>query len=96
MSDFKKAVFSLAAVGSGTILLAAVSWKYHDAICDAIATGAVFLVIAIPVLIGGIFIAATAVAVALSLWFALEWCCRKTWGVFRMAWGLFRRWRVRA
>lgn len=77
MSDFKKAVFGLAAIGSSSILLAAATWKYHDAICDAIATGAVFLVIAIPVLAGCIIIAATAFAVVLSIWFALEWCRKK-------------------
>lgn len=77
MSDFKKAVFGLAAIGSCSILFAAAMWKYHDAICDAIMTGAVFFVIAIPVLAGGIIIAATAVAVALSIWFALEWCWKK-------------------
>lgn len=77
MSDFKKAVFGLAAIGSCTLLLSAATWKYHDAICDAIATGAAVLVIAIPVLAGCIIIAATAFAVVLSIWFALEWCWKK-------------------
>lgn len=77
MSDFKKAVFGLAAIGSCSILLAAATWKYHEAICDAIAPGAAVLIIAISVLIGGIIIAAIAVAVALSIWFALEWCWKK-------------------
>lgn len=89
MSDFKKGVFATAAVCSVISLLEYARWVYGEEFWFAVTGGLMFLFAALLFLASVGFVIVTVVSVALSIWFMLEWCCRK-------AWGLFRRWRVRA
>ena len=83
MSDFKKGVFATAALCTVLSLLAYAEWFRHDAVWDAVVVGAIFLLFALYGLTCVAFALLTAASVALSLWFVLEWCCRKAWGLCR-------------
>ena len=88
MSDDKKAVFATAAVCILICLLVYGNLFYHDAFMEGIWVVVGFLCFGTLALICIAFALLTVASIVLSAWFALEWCCRKVWG-------LFRRWRDR-
>lgn len=88
MSDFRRNVFATAAACLAIGLFAYADWFHHEAVFDAVMVGAMFILFAIVCLVCAAFVLITVGSVALSLWFALEGCCR--W-----VWGRIRRWRVR-
>lgn len=77
MSEEKKAVVTLAVIGTFCILLSAVTYRHHDIVMNLIERIVIPLVILIAVLIGLVIVGGIAAAIGVSLWWGLEWCWKK-------------------
>jgi len=77
MSEEKKAVVTIAVVGTFCLLLALATYRYHDIVMNGIGVVVMALFVLITFLVGLMAIGGTLAAVAVSLWWGLEWCWKK-------------------
>ena len=77
MSEEKKAVVTIAVIGTCCILLSLATYRYHDIVMNGIGVVVMALFVLITFLVWLVAIGGTLAAVAVSLWWGLEWCWKK-------------------